>query len=268
MRCNIVNNELIATTLSHGNLNRLRYNEIAAIWIKEFYSPPLCELSIKNIINSPQMSFYTESTGFKRIGLPYSLAYEGNAQGNSSMVENYFNNSVDTITHVRELFNPYHSPLDSLRLKLDELWPGGAYVKTVNQQKYLAGVIRLMQTPEVDISPHFDRYLPLYSNLDKPYRVQLSANIYLKMPSKNGDLKLWLKSPSKVITPEQVNKLAVFSDEELGLPKITMHPAQGDLIIFNPCLLHSVGRGIEGTRISLGLFLGLNGDSDPIEYWS
>ncbi|RUQ94634.1 2OG-Fe(II)-dependent halogenase WelO5 family protein [Legionella septentrionalis] len=256
---------LISSVLSAETLRSLCNNDLAAIWIKEFYPLALCECAVDKILHSNKITYYSEAPDFKRIGDPYSLAYESH-KNYFCAVEDYFFNTLGTINHIRDLFHPYYSPIDNLRLKLDESWPGGACLKTVKHQKYLAGIIRIL-TSDTGIPPHKDRYLALYPDIDNTYQHQITANIYLAVPEEQGALMLWLDSNSD-IPINQENNLAVFSELDLGPPKLIIQPAQGDLVLFNPCLLHAVAASSQGLRISSGLFIGLSDINKPLEYWS
>ena len=81
------------------------------------------------------------------------------------------------------------SPLDKLRLELDECWPGGAtLLKDSAGRPYLPGVGRLMQGPTrwADGFAHVDELTPLRTD-----RGLFSANVYLEVPPTGGELHIW-----------------------------------------------------------------------------
>jgi hypothetical protein len=254
--------------LTLENLKALAQRTIAAICVKSYYPQPLCQHAVKNLLSSEYIQHYSDLPGFMRVGLPYAQAYEDLAMSKAETVKIYFDESLKMIHHIRQAFHPYYSPIDNLRLDLDEIWPGGAHLKTVNQQKYFIGISRLIRTPEVNIPPHFDRYLAIYPKYDKKYSAQLTANIYLETPRQHGELKLWLE-PLETISSDQAHKLAVCHEEKFkDIPKLILSPQQGDLIIFNAALLHAVSGNIEDSRISLGSFIGMNTTEEPLDFWS
>ncbi len=256
-------------SLSKKTFQVLHLGQIPYIRVKAFYEPTLCMHALKKLNQSAQLKSYPELPSFQRVGTPFAQGYEHFLKHDDpSILTDYFQNSFNMMKHVRDLFYPYASPIDNLRLLLDEIWDSGAHLKTVNKQKYFAGIVRLMQNSEVSLPPHIDRYLSYDPNMDKTYDTQFSANIYIDTPQSNGQLNLWLK-PITNIASEQKFNLAVCEEGSFPPdPQFSISPEQGDLIIFNASLLHSVTGNIAGSRISLGLFIGINNPTEPLEFWS
>ena len=259
---------MIKYTISSSSIQDLCNGKIVAIWVKRFYETQFCEYATKKIEGSPQITSYPEIAGFYRLGSPYAQAFEDFKNKNIfSTIESYFQNSLEQIEHIRSLFHPYYSPIDKLRLLLDEAWEPGATLKTVNKSKYFAGIVRIMNDSKTALPPHVDRYIPLDSP-DIKYKIQLAANIYLNTPKKNGHLKLWQQSISKIDTSQR-NKLAVCESQKyLPNPAVSISPECGDLVIFNASLLHAVTGEMEGKRMALGLFIGMRAYNEPLEFWS
>lgn len=84
-------------------------------------------------------------------------------------------------------------PVDRLRLELDESWPFGACLGQYLEQKLRPAIIRIMQEENgLDISSpkhgfiHIDDFPKL--NYSKG---TFTANIYLNIPEKGGELYVW-----------------------------------------------------------------------------
>ena len=103
---------------------------------------------------------------------------------------------------MRTLARPAVTPIDKLRLELDEQFPHGATVARFQGRKMLTGIARITRAAYSQIvaeQPHFDALPEKYGVLD----AQLAANIYLAVPPKGGELEIWtsrrcIRSPQSV----------------------------------------------------------------------
>ena len=173
------------------------------------------------------------------------------------------------MTSLRQIFAPYQTPIDQLRLRLDEICPAGAKIEQIEKNKKMfVGLCRVID-PHKIVLPHqddirWDHQQDKLANLIN----QLAVNIYLKIPETGGELELWDYGFS---TKEEYSKEAGesygISKEKIKPPVVTITPKVGELIIFNPRNLHCILPG-DSARMSQSCFLGFSGDDNPMTYWS
>lgn len=179
------------------------------------------------------------------------------------------------------------SPLDKLRLELDELWPSGATVSRDNpyRRKMLVGLARVMR-PEtlLDGITHIEGIIHTDSSmfLDSE-RGLFSANVYLDVPTSGGELNIF---PVAMQQPEHLQKLVrviayllQYSFDPVHRervqrqlhallpPPVTLTPSAGDLIVLNTGRPHAVRGFTEGTRVTLQAFARHEG-ARPLQLFS
>ncbi|CAM9394437.1 unnamed protein product [Chrysoparadoxa australica] len=189
---------LVSRTLTSEHLFNLIHHQAAAVHIKGFYPPEACEGLAAKLTQSKMSNWMVssvrglESSDVMSCGTPYNVAME---RGEGAIKE-YFDTALDQMRHLRqdrvagEAAAPMTlSPLDKLRLELDEVWMDGATVtKNPQGQPYVAGVARVMEGPTKSIQGfiHVDELAPLSET-----HGLFSANIYLRMPPTGGHLSIW-----------------------------------------------------------------------------
>ena len=222
------------TEIDHDVIERLITDNITAIIIKDFYPAKLAAQIAEKFIASETLAHYThevtvgdelrqEYLGVDREGIPFNLLYNN---ADASLKHQYYQSAKKNIARIRAYAAPALTPVDKLRLALDENYIPGAMVAAFQQLKMLAGIGRVSHAHLSHMSedpPHFDALPHAFSHLD----AQFAANIYLQVPESGGELELWDINP---MTP-----LSTVPDnwrQQLP-PSSRIKPAIGDLIIFN-----------------------------------
>ncbi len=252
--------------LNYENLNDIFNDKICVLWVKNYASPQVCD-QLHTMLMKQTLHHYDHEV---RMGDKLELFYYGvNRFGYSlnstytdqtgEKLDTYFKAAPKTMTDIRKASSPYISPIDKLRVDLDEIWPNGANVAIINGKKAFVGIGRVMPADLSHLSekqPHFDlvdrKYFP---NLSRQY----AANIYLNVPGNGGELEIWNVNPIMI---NEVNTFKPPEDWRSELPpSFKIKPAEGDLLIFNSCRPHAVTR-FEGDvpRTSIQSFLGLTQD--------
>ncbi|MFD4367080.1 2OG-Fe(II) oxygenase [Rhodococcus sp. NPDC058521] len=199
---------------------------------------------------------------FRRIGYAFSEVAVGDEA-------TYFEEAPEHRKHLRELAAPYGYPTDTIRILLDETWPSGTTLLTSESRKFFAGVVRYQQAG-VDLEPHTDnvqRNLPDEDILG--IRRQLSVNVYLDVPDRGGELEIWDSYPSegdyRALSGERVWGV---DRDAVGEPALTVRPQVGEAIFIDPRRVHAVAPSHDRPRVTVGLFIGVRGQDQPLAVWS
>ncbi|MEU9197834.1 2OG-Fe(II)-dependent halogenase WelO5 family protein [Streptomyces hundungensis] len=255
----------IATELTAETLLKLANREIGAIHVKGYYPDDIAQEVAQKAINHQALGNYhkqhTSSVG--RVYMPHI-----DTKWDAELTNQYHDQALPAIQDVRSMFHPYLSPVDRIRLELQELWPAGANLMRLRGRACFVGAFRVFQPSTSEFYPHNDA---IDQETDAPeiegVLNQLVANIYLQVPEEGGDLHLWLREPTEDETRTilDVEGLEPDSVEE---PVHVIHPEAGDLIIFSPRMLHAVTSGAGKHRVGAAAFIATKGPQEPLVFWS
>lgn len=256
------------TQLTDGAVKRLLDDEITALVIPNYYSKELATSLANKIIASQTLEHYThelsdgetlrqEYLGVDREGFPFNMVYE---QDDEAVVEEYYRAAKKNIHRIRAYTSPAITPIDKLRLELDEQYECGAVVGAFQNKKMLAGIGRVSHANMSYMSedpPHFDALPKHFAQLDG----QFAANIYLKVPDDGGELEMW--------DVEELSPLATVPAnwrEQLP-PSIKLKASVGDLIIFNCRRPHAIRSFTGEPRVTMQVFIG-HQQHKPLLLWN
>jgi len=247
------------------DLNDVLSKKVAAIRIPKYYQPNLCAEISRRLISSQFYGRYVNAPNIGRVGQAF---FESQASEKSK--EAYKAKSIEWIREIREGCAPHLSPIDKLRLELDEVWPPGATLGDIGGAKMFAGLARHFDVGS-EAEPHTD--VLAWDALDEPnaksVRGQLATNTYLTIPEKGGELTLWDVWPNR----EEYEKMRVVGSyglkrDLLPEPIATIKPEVGELIIFHPQRVHAVEKIEAGSRVTWSCFLGHRSNDQPLIMWS
>ncbi|MEU3653426.1 2OG-Fe(II) oxygenase [Streptomyces sp. NPDC032161] len=254
-----------ATALTAESLLRLAAREIAAIHVPGFYPADFARQAAERTLRHRALGSYHKelSSSVGRVHMPHvDTAFD------PELIRQYNDGAVPAIHDIRSMFLPQLSPIDHLRLLLQELWPAGANLLRLRDRACFVGALRVFQPGVSQLLPHNDR---LEQETDAPEAAglveQLTANVYLEVPDDGGELLLWLREPtaeeSKVILDVEG-----LSPDTVEPPALRFHPRPGDLIVFSSAMLHAVTSSPTGHRVGMAAFIGSTGPDRPLVYWS
>ena len=265
MKSTFIQTENKITTES---IEKLINDKEVALVIKNFCSHDTCEKLTDKILKSQNIQKYTHEVnenneikhkyyGVNRVGTPFNMTYN---LTQNNLIEEYYINATKGIETIRAFCSPFLSPIDKLRLELDEIFIPGATVAYFENKKMLVGIGRIALPTHSHMSeeqPHFDA-LPLkYAHLE----AQFAANIYLNVPSNGGELELW-------DTPSLSPLSKVPHNWRTQLPQsIKIKPQKGDLIIFNCRKPHAICSFTEEKRVTIQVFIGYQ-KGLPLMLWN
>lgn len=175
-------------------------------------------------------------------------------------------------TRMRELSAPHASPVDMLRIALDDAWPAGASLLRLDGRMTPFGATRLWRT-DSEALPHQDILRREKSNDTAEVRLisQLGVNIYLDVAEAGGHLQMW----SKIVCDDEYLQLGDsyrgsygYPRELLGEAALEIVPEVGDLVLINTEYVHAISRVTAGRRITVSGFVGQTGRDQPLCCWS
>lgn len=254
-----------AKSLKTNDLQDLANGKIQALRIPNFCSQPVVKQVLQNL-NQRKIVDYTNAEGvgkFQDVGMAY---FEIESKEDK---EKYYQTRLDSIQTLRKAFDPYLSPIDKVRLILDEQWPLGASLMNLGQGPMFTGLVRAIKG---EILPHEDKL-----ERDDPqgiknihYVSQLAFNCYLAVPKTGGELQLWDLS----LSDEEYNHLRGESygihRSKLPDPALVLKPESGEFIAFNGRNLHAVSPSLQDktVRVSVSGFLLYQGEKKALHVWS
>lgn len=257
--------KLIDNSLTTESLLKLASREIGAIHVTGFYPKEIGIEVAKKAINHPKLGHYNKkyTSTVGRICMPHI-----DSEWNPEAARKYHGEAVENIHDIRSLFLPYMSPVDHVRLLLQELWPAGANIQRLYRNPCFVGAIRVFKPTVSSFYPHHDR---IDEESDAPelrdLTEQLVANMYLDVPDEGGDLQLWLRDPTEA-EKNLIRDVEGLLPDTVEPPRLVIHPQAGDLIIFSSRMLHAVSPPRGKHRVGMAAFIGCSGPDKPLSYWS
>ncbi|KAG8172596.1 hypothetical protein JTE90_016611 [Oedothorax gibbosus] len=261
---------LVSDELTAKDLQSLFEDQICVLHIRNFI-PQEVTGKLNNFLQEKGSEEYTHEVrnkdgstelqyfGVNRFGRPLNSTYN-DPTGES--LKKYFADALPTMQAIRRAVHPCLSPIDKLRVELDELWTGKVNVATLNGKKTFCGIGRIMPASLSSLSaiqPHFDAvptsYFPTIFK-------QFAANVYLNVPHQGGELEIWNVPPVDVSD----ENFTIPADWRSALPtSIIVKPGPGDLLLLNTRRPHAITK-FAGTepRTSVQTFIGLTKESDVI----
>ena len=159
-------------------------------------------------------------------------------------------------------------PYDPLRICLErigEAWGAPVGPARIGGREVLAGTIR---QSDGGLRVHFDEVAREFPHglFDQRLLAQLAINVYLTMPDEGGETTIWRRTWTPA---DEEARIGFGYDRRVvdGVQAVTVRPAPGDTLVFNPRFYHAVAPGEFGRRVSVAMFLGLAADGS-IAVWS
>ena len=249
-------------------LTAMHAREVAAVVVPGFYSPERCAAAVQGVDSGRAIEWWLGhiQTDMNYIGTPYSVALQKPAT-----LKRYHREAIANTRKVRAMFTPFESPVDKLMTELDETWPGGARVRRGPEGRYFVGLIRLMREAGRD-----DGLMHVDDIRLTPSERLWSANVYLQVPPKGGELALWNLKPGpktnlfyrfmlRYAFEDGVQEIA---DRVLGKPAHVIKVKTGDLVLLDSARPHAVRGFSTGVRLSMQTFMTVNAPSEPIQLYS
>ncbi|MFD5186163.1 2OG-Fe(II) oxygenase [Streptomyces sp. NPDC058372] len=255
----------VSSELTTESLLALSERRIAAIHIKGFHDRDAADAVAERALTHEALGSYHKelASSVSRVHMPHvDTAHD------PELIDAYHRQALGAIDDVRSMFAPHASPVDRLRLLLQEMWPAGANLLRLGGRTCFIGALRVFRPGVSQLLPHNDR---LRQETDAPearnLTEQLTANVYLRVPETGGELHLWLREPDEAET-ERILAVEGLDPSTIESPTLTIHPDAGDLIVFSSAMLHAVSPSSVGPRVGMAMFIGCANAKYPLVYWS
>lgn len=254
-----------APALTRENLLKLVQGRALALRIKGYYAKETSAEVARRLLAHPRFGFYANAGDIGRVGMSFFETLVSD-----ELRDLYFAQAAETMKDLRGACTPYASPIDLLRVELEELWPAGAQLLTMNGKSMFVGLARVFRgkaeaIPHQDILRRDAATFPLAARLT----AQLAANVYLQPSEEGGELELWGMSYSDEEYDARRWKASYGLDRErIRESRALLRPETGDLILFNATQVHAVRPTLRGTRVTVSCFVGVQTTAEPLVYWS
>ncbi|MBA3662319.1 MAG: 2OG-Fe(II) oxygenase [Gammaproteobacteria bacterium] len=255
-------------------LDEIFNQDFLAIRIPNYIEPALCDKLSQWFIQADHLERYPHDImindhinyidcGVDRLGVSYNVTF-GKTE-NSAEHKRYYATALTTIQEIRKACQGRPSPIDKLRLELDENWAHGANIASFNKKNMTLGIGRVMNRPEKshmsELLPHIDLLPPNVFEIIAQY----SANVYLSLPALGGELELW------DIPPIPIHEASTMQSDYDWRAKhsdsILIKPTKGELILINTRRPHAIRAFSAGNRVSQQCFIGVKQDRSMV-LWS
>lgn len=251
------------TQLNQDALLKLIGGECLALRVRNFYDAALCEQLAARIMGFDGLRSFKYATNMDRFGP--SLA---EVVGSEEALGEYLATAVDEVARFRQLCAPFLSPMDLLRLQLDEAWLAGANLARIGTSKAFTGVARILRDGGFT-GPHQDALASPDVELSSFITEQLAANIYLQTSTHGGDLELWdlhLERAQYQAIRSPGGKVGI-TREKLRASDVCLKPEQGALILFRSTRLHSIQQASGRPRVTCSSFIGYHSVAEPLVFY-
>lgn len=248
----------------NSGLKSVIAGDFIAVRCPKFYEQQLAEEMSTRLLQHPRFNHYDKAEDIGKVGPPY---YD--TVGDPELEAKYWADSLEWITTLRAAFRPNLSPIDRLRLELDEQWPKGARLlrDAINRPAF-AGLSRVFEDG-AEALLHVDRLewdAPVGRFKFSPV-AQVSVNVYMKTPMRGGELAIWRVKPDR----HGHEKLRIpgsygLRRELLGEPDVVIKPQPGELILFDAQNVHAVYRSLGGLRVTISCFVVLSAEGQAFIY--
>lgn len=256
----------VVEELRQNDIIELELGNIVGIRVPGYYDTTLCQEAATKVINKPDLEAYDVAPDIGKIGKAiFDAASDRNA------LSEYYERAPHDLKMMRKFFAPYLSPMDKVRLDLQEIWPAGSYLERLHGQTMFCGLVRVFKEGS-EARPHQDM-----AHWDVPesapahaLKTQMAMNIYLSSAEEGGELELWkygIRDEAQYDATKEAGDYGL-SRAKIGPSSAKVRPETGDLIIFDAQRIHAVNLIIKGDRVAVSGFIGYRGATDPLTVFS
>jgi 2OG-Fe(II) oxygenase superfamily len=265
----------VSKNLVLADLMSLIQGKFLALRIPNYYPEKGAKEISQKLIEEETLEHYLRAPeiGVRRTGMTF---FENN--GNTEILEFYYEQAKTYVRKIRQVCFPYLSPIDMLRLNLSDIWLADVNIENIHGRRILAGIGRIVEDaskfhPHQNIFVQDIRDSGLVPNPDyEELTIQLSSNIYLQMPKVGGELQIWDLKPSiveqKAIWDAEYKYEEIITRTSLPPATVIIKHKVGDLILFDSGRIHAVRSSKKELRVSMSMFIGYREEDKLLIFWS
>ncbi len=258
-------NIIITNELDKWHIDGLFDRSIDIVRIPEYFNQNSAKEIATKIKQSALFGNYVNAPKIGRIGQAF---FE--CQNDEASLRRYHEFAKVWIREMRKEVSPFLSPIDCLRLELNEIWPSHCNLAKIAEHKMFVGLVREFKEGSY-AEPHCDVLSwDLVNEMNTNITNQLAANVYLETPEQGGELRLWHYWPETKADYDAMRIEGSYGvkEELLNGSYIEITPKAGELIIFNPTRIHSVEKIHHGNRLTWSCFIGMESNNKALQIWS
>jgi hypothetical protein len=252
--------------LREDDLYDLTEGRTLAIHVPGYYPPDYAQMLSHRLQSHELFGRYANAPDIGRVGMAYFETVN-----DPERRRRYYELAPGWIQALRDAYAPFQSPMDKLRLQLQEHWPCGANLENIEGRPMFVGLARVFGSG-AGAHPHQDvlrRDAARGCARAGSLITQLAANIYLCPSAEGGELELW----SWRLSDAEYEALQMpgsygLDRARLPEPEAVLRPGAGDAILFDATRLHAVRPARGGPRVTVSCFIGYRGRDQPLTYWS
>ncbi len=256
--------------LTFGDLNALFEGKILALRIFDFYpKEQLQPLADQLIGYDHQINHYSmaEDVGVRRMGM---TIFE--AENKPKKLRDYHKHAKIAGEYLRRVCFPHPNPLDLLKSRLMESWPGGLRIEAALGELMNPGIVRVFDSGAFEgLPPHQDmlsRDLP-DNQRARQMLSQLAANIYIRVPEIGGQIDIWNKEPDiEEFESMRDGRYDFIPREALPSNFVRIKPKVGELMLFRSSCVHAVLPSQSSARVAFSCSLGYFGLGESLSIWA
>ncbi len=241
----------IVELLDADRLSKVAAGVLGAVHIKNFFTASECRGTVASLAQDSLGEYDQELVGrrIRKLG-PAVFDYY-----NAAEVEPSYWEEAQAAARTRSGLLDGHDPLAVALDRIGAAWKGGVTLATSGGTPLFAGMLREM---DEGTGIHFDeveREFP--ACLDETPLSQLAFNCYLETPAKGGEVTVFRRRwrPADEL---QRDGYWYRHDVVAQEPYVTVSPASGDAVIFDPRNYHMVEANHGGRRVTLSFFIGVS----------
>lgn len=250
-------------TLREEDLLDLISGQALAIRVKNYYPLDLCRAVTQRVLTSTLYGDYANAP-IGRVGRAFCECTSPESRAE------YYEQAVPWARQLRNELAPYRTPIDQLQIDLDETWRAGALVAARDGKKMFRGLFRVFGPGSAGEAHQDVLSWDAFAAQQGAARVsQLAANIYLSPAAKGGGLALYGVHLDR--EEYERNKIAgSYGVHPAAVPRpaAVLEPQEGELIIFDPRLIHGIEPITDGRRVSCSCFVDYSTPNEPLKLWS
>jgi 2OG-Fe(II) oxygenase superfamily len=257
-----------ANNLTAEDLTSLISGSVRAVRIPGYLSPQRCQHILTYALSSKRSTQFKRAQCVSRVGPAFF-----DTAGSVTQSQHYLSQATEELRRCREAFLPFMTPIDQIRLELDELWPHGAGLARIGTQAMFSGMIRVFEEGgHTEIHQDHVDWCASDGKTETQlqFQGQLGVNVYASVAEVGGRLRLWDKSlPRAQYHAWKTDGLCYgIAPEAAGEPSVEIAPAVGELILFDARKLHAVEEIKIGRRVAFSCFIGHCGPGSRLRIWS